>query len=331
MDIIASYTQPQDKLNLLYLAKPIYGGWVTYTAHLSKKMGYPIHKITKRTESYARDFGYGCDYLNVSLDDAIKLPNACITAVDKHYWQYLQYFPPNTKIVIHDPTEVKPSKDGNPLVQESKLGNNLLQHFEIITIRETVQKYLSEVLSLSSSFERHPFYAYPKMDEGIGYECVSIARIDFDKNTDILLEANSLIKDPKKHIHLFGAENRLYVYHKLLRYKFNEYWHGKFPKTLEPTYEGKSILKDAKYMIDMSTIKGDGGGTQYTFLEAIHNDCVLVLHNEWIEKGDTFVSGVNCIGVSDKESLSHFLQNGLTAKKHTEIVSKSKELLSLHL
>ena len=46
----------------------------------------------------------------------------------------------------------------------------------------------------------------------------------------------------------------------------------------------KSILKDAKYMIDMSIIKGDGGGTQYTFLEAIHHNCILILHNEWIEK-----------------------------------------------
>jgi len=34
---------------------------------------------------------------------------------------------------------------------------------------------------------------------------------------------------------------------------------------------------------------------------------------------------------SDKESLGHFLQTGLTAKKHRDIVAKSKALLSLHL
>ena len=27
--------------NLVYMAKPIYGGWVTYTAHLSLKNEYP--------------------------------------------------------------------------------------------------------------------------------------------------------------------------------------------------------------------------------------------------------------------------------------------------
>ena len=52
---------------------------------------------------------------------------------------------------------------------------------------------------------------------------------------------------------------------------------GKFPKNLSPTYNECSILKD--YMTDMSLLK-DGGGTQYTFLEAIHHDgTLLILHN----------------------------------------------------
>ena len=82
------------------------------------------------------------------------------------------------------------------------------------------------------------------------------------------------------HISLFGAENRLYVHHKLKELNIQEYWKGKFPKNLSPVYEDKSILKDAKYMIDMSIIKGDGGGTQYTFLAAIYHDCALILHKE---------------------------------------------------
>ena len=42
------------------------------------------------------------------------------------------------------------------------------------------------------------------------------------------------------------------------------------------------------FVVDMSIIKGDGGGTQYTFLEAIYHDCALILHKEWVEAGDTF-------------------------------------------
>ena len=52
-------------------------------------------------------------------------------------------------------------------------------------------------------------------DSGIEYENVSISRIDFDKNTDIILNANKLINDESKKIYCFGAENRIYVHHKL--------------------------------------------------------------------------------------------------------------------
>ena len=137
-------------------------------------------------------------------------------------------------------------------------------------------------------------------------------------NTDIILKANSLLKDPKKHIYLFGAENRLYVHHKLKELNFSDYWKGKFPKNLSPTYEDSSILKDAKYMIDMSVIKGDGGGTQYTFLEAIHQDTLLILHNDWINAGSTFQSGYNCIGVSTGEELAEVIGKDIAKK----IISK---------
>ena len=35
----------------------------------------------------------------------------------------------------------------------------------------------------------------------------------------------------------------------------------------------------------MSTIKNDGGGSQYTFLEAIYQGCVLILHRGQIQQG----------------------------------------------
>ena len=39
MDIIQKYEPPKEdiKISLVYLAKPIYGGWVTFTVHLAKK------------------------------------------------------------------------------------------------------------------------------------------------------------------------------------------------------------------------------------------------------------------------------------------------------
>ena len=57
MDIINSYEDNEQPKNLLYLAKPIYGGWVTFTAHLSHKFKAPIYKISGRNETFDRNFG----------------------------------------------------------------------------------------------------------------------------------------------------------------------------------------------------------------------------------------------------------------------------------
>jgi len=334
MDLILNYEESKPFDNLLYLAKPVYGGWVTFTAHLSHKYKIPIYKICSRNETSKRDYGYECQYQNIDVGKVIQLKNILITAIDKHYYEYLHLFPENTKIIIHDPTECKPNKKNpNPLVQTTdKNSNILLNHFKVITIRESVQEYLMNQFSVKSQFMPHPFFSYkiPKI-EGLGYEYVSISRIDFDKNTDILLKSNQLVKDPKKQIYIFGAENRLYVHHKLKELNFSEFWKGKFPKNLSPTFNDCSILKDAKYMIDMSTIKGDGGGTQYTFLEAIHQDTVLILHLDWIDKGTTFQSGVNCIGVSTAEELAEVIEKGLPKKEYQNILMNSKKILENHV
>ena len=136
-------------MNLLYMAKPIYGGWVTFTSHLSLKYGSDLYKIGKRTEPNKRNYGYGIEYRNLRVDDIIKLDNILITAVDKHYWKYLELFPKGTKVVIHDPTELKG--------KENKL-RELLDNFDVITIRTSVQKFLKENFNKESKFLPHPFY-----------------------------------------------------------------------------------------------------------------------------------------------------------------------------
>ena len=321
---------------LFYLAKPTYGGWVTFTAHLHKKTVSPIYKISKRTEKNKRNFGYDALYQNVSLEDAIQLPNPLITAVDKHYWDNLSHFPSNTCIVIHDPTECQPNKKKpNPLVQPGEHGKPLLHTFRVIVIRKSVQQYLKQVHKIDAEYKPHPFYI-PQSENsqsvGMGYPFVSIARIDFDKHTDILLQANQQLMDAgKPPIYLFGSENRLYVYHKLNHLKFHDYWKGKFPKTIEPSLDGCLILKDAKYMIDMSIIKQDGGGTQYSFLEAIHGNCVLILHTEWVSNPQSvFTHNVNCLAVSDSNELAKILIKGIDEKLYDTILKNSQKLLSQH-
>ena len=113
--------------NLVYMAKPIYGGWVTYTAHMSLKYDYPIYKIGKRTEKNMRDFGYMTRYQNMKIEEIIVKDHLIIVALDKHYYEFLQYFPKGTRLVIHDPTELKNKE--NPLIRDK-----LIDNFNIITI-----------------------------------------------------------------------------------------------------------------------------------------------------------------------------------------------------
>jgi hypothetical protein len=39
-------------------------------------------------------------------------------------------------------------------------------------------------------------------------------------------------------------------------------------------------------MVDLSFLPMDGGGTQYTFLDAIYHNCAIILNRRWIENVD---------------------------------------------
>ena len=311
-------------VTLIYMAKPIYGGWVTFTAHLCLKYNCELLKIGKRTEKNKRKYGYGVDYKNTSIDDTVSMKHLLITAVDKHHWEHMDKFPEGTMLVIHDPTELKGKE--NAIVKNIK-------RFKIITIRKTVQEFLKKEYGVDSDFLPHPFYEYPKNDQPSDYYSLSISRIDFDKHTDLILQANMLLPEEKK-IQIFGAENRLYVHHKLKELGFHEYWHGKFPKTLPLSHEGKDLLNDCKFIVDMSIIKGDGGGTQYTFLEAIYHDCVLILHKEWVEQGDTFKKDYNCyvVGYTDDigKEIADIIEKPLS-QTYESILQNSKKILHDHI
>ena len=99
-------------VNLLYLAKPTYGGWVTFNSYLAKINKTHIYKITKRTEKKFREYGYGVKYQNITINDFMELDGEIvITALDKNFINLLSDFDKKVTIVIHDPTEFRSNKD----------------------------------------------------------------------------------------------------------------------------------------------------------------------------------------------------------------------------
>jgi len=316
-----------NKLNLIYMAKPSYGGWVSFTAHLALKYNCNLYKIGNRTEVMKgggprlRNFGYGIDYQNLEAEDAAKLPNVLITAIDKSNYKHLDLFPKNTGLVLHDPTEFK-GKSTQPVIDN-------LSKFKIYTIRSTVHDMLKQNFGINSKFLVHPFHQY-QYGSGQKNKAVSISRVDFDKHTDVIIKANDLLrkKGNKNTVDIYGAKNDLYVYHHIknkLNLDLDRYYKGTFGKDFSDL---TNLLKNAKFVVDMSAIKGDGGGSQYTFLEAIHQNCALVLNSKWVDGVKTpFKNGHNCYVVSDENELAKLLNSNPNT---TNIVKNAKKLLTPH-
>ena len=296
------------------MARPIYGGWVSFTAHLSLKYSLPLIKLGSKTEEKQRPYGYGVEYQNRAPNDLPK-GRLLITAIDKTYYEFLDKLPDGTLIVIHDPTEVS-GKGKEPVLKA-------LARFKVITIRESVKKFLNDEFGIKSKFIIHPFYEYPFTKTRDPGGAVSISRIDFDKHTDIILKANKSLKDP---IDIYGAINRQYVFFKLNDLGFKKFYKGPFEKSFEDLDD---ILADAKYVVDMSMIKNDGGGSQYTFLEAMYQGCALVIHAKWVSESKTdFIDGKNCFVVADSDELAGLLNKDPSTSR---VVKGGKELLKPHI
>lgn len=304
----------QNNFNLVYMARPAYGGWVSFTAHLSLKYNLPLFRITKRDEKKSRSLGYGCKYTNLCISTISKMPNILITAIDKNYYKYLDKIPDGSYIVIHDPTEYAG--------KSKEILRRHLKRFNIITIRKKVKVNLLDKYNLKSIFMHHPFYEFNL--ENLNKKLkgsISISRIDYDKNIEIIVRANDELEEP---IDIYGFANDLYVYRKLSKTNFKHFYKGRFEKSFTVV---KELLCNKKFVVDMSSIKNDGDGSQYTFLEAIYLDCILILNSKWVSETSIFKNGTNCLVVKNSQELIYVLNS----KIENNILENSKKLLRPHI
>ena len=341
-------------LYLVYAGKPTYGGWVSFTSHLSKVANAKgIYRFSKRSEKRTRPYGYDCSYQNTTVADFIETlkastlpPVVIITAVDRHYYESIQNLvdslntfttattpiPLKVGIVIHDPTEVAGKK--------AQVFVNLLETYRsninLLTIRPRVYTHLKKQYNLESTLCYHPFHLFtttttlsPTPDTP-NHRAVSIARIDHDKHTDIIVQANKMLPSHLR-VALYGAINGFYAYKRLHTYDTmkrddpDSNYHGTFAKDWQKVTD---IVNPYSYVVDLSIIKGDGGHTQYTFLEAIYLGKVLILHHSWISGPDSiWIENENCLAVSTPEQLVQKLTHPLSTEAYKKIVVNSQKIL----
>lgn len=285
------------KVNLYYLSPNPFGGWVTFTYHLVRcleAVGIKTNllKVRPRTEEKQRPFGYGLQYRNVSTEDLPKGPSLIVAAAKNFRAETELLLRKGAGLVVHDPTELK------------NLPSSLPQK-RCVVIRKIGNSYLPK-----ATFIRHP---YERIGSGKQADytqkkklAVSTSRIDFDKHTEIILDANRLLKDKHK-VKIYGFENRIYSRFKLVP-NYPEWEQSKcaYERTENAAY---SLLTDYKFSVDMSEIKGDGGGTQYTFLESWDALTIPIINSLWIPHGnDDMKPKKNCLCVVDGRGLADLLK-----------------------
>jgi glycosyltransferase involved in cell wall biosynthesis len=243
--------------------------------------------------------------------------------------EYLQHkYDINAKFLFH-PFFPYPATSYNDVNTEGKNKNS---YIEMCYSRKDFRDIIED---MTEQNQKHGSKGQGKANS------VSICRIDYGKNVDIVMRANELLRKKKYNgpfedvgIKMYGPYNPRYVNDKLGGLNsFKRYYYGIFKKSLNAI---SSILNKAKFVIDLSVIQHDGGGTQYTFLEAIHHDAVLIINRKWLDNIDEkycdFRDGYNCYAVSDEYELAQIiLDNRKDYDKNERIRRNAKRIMERHL
>jgi hypothetical protein len=306
------------EVDLYYLSPNPYGGWVTFTSHLMKSLRMVgvqpnLFKIRPRTENKYREFGYGERYQNISLDNALQRdkPKLIVAAAKNFQYETEKLWKYGAGLVVHDPTELK------------NLPEDVTDSERVIVVRKVGTEFLPKAV-----FIRHPYVRVSTLEPvERDKHAISVSRVDFDKHTEILLDANRLLTDDRK-ITIRGFENRIYTRFKIVP-KYPEWVQsiGHFPRT---TYDAFVLLQQHTFHVDMSEIKGDGGGTQYTFLEAWDAGCVNIINTAWMRENDDMLPHINCLAVGDAHTLALVMSIKLGEQELSAFRNKGYAQLAKH-
>jgi len=329
---------------LFYMSKVGLGGFVKYTSELYKAfqmMGHDVHlyKIRSRWEKKLRDFNEGVQSRNISIEDAkdiiINSDAAIVTATWWKGWhEDIQILlDRGAEVVIHDHTEY------------NKDFIEFMKSYDIrpIVIRRANASNMKKV-GLDPVFIPHPYIPLMSHEDRISKKhrpvhAISVCRLDFDKRTHMLIEANEQLHRDNR-IQIWGTHVRMYMYNKIVhKYKGwdddKHYTGPNYPRehqhfSKENGYAVK-LNATAEFSVDMSAIVGDGGGTQYSFLQAMDAGTIVVVNDDWlIDKHDEMLHNINCIGVGNVSDLVRLIDSS-DRNEYIGLAINAEHVLSAHV
>lgn len=304
-----------NRITVAYLAKAKYGGWPSFTMHLCAALRAAgaspvVRTVGARTADMPKRFGYGLMCRRMSLSDLLATPDPIvIAAADKDHAEAARaLIARGALLVVHDPAEKHLS--GMPADR-------------CVVIRQAMLHHMC-----AAKFIPHPYqraYATEGDPPALRDSPVCQARIDWDKHTDLILEACDLWGQ----IRLVGACNPMYVFHKI-KPRWPDFAVQPFPPD---QHGGAALCRTASATIDMSAIKGDGGGTQYSFMEAWDAGSPLIINRKWLIglPPDEMRHGVNClVAGSGAEIRDHLVTIHTNAEKSASLVKAGILSLERH-
>ena len=252
-----------------------------HTIHALQSFGYDVrlYVIYKKTQKPLKELAEGVKFQGVSIEDAIDIARdenarSFIGAanVDTAKDQVMEMLPHCSAVVIHGAGWI----DGEVL--ESAVQNNV----RIGVVRKSLSSLLRKEYGVNSMYLPQIYNMYEGEAVIRDIHAVSISQISWSKNSHMIIEANKRLPE-EIQVRMYGNYSRKFDHFKLKNIQENWkelWWEGKFDSANGGAVK---IASRAKFVIDLSIIKNDGGGTQYTFLEAFNGMSHLILHESWLD------------------------------------------------
>lgn len=220
-------------------------------------------------------------------------------------------------LVVHCPNHIKDFTGTKSMIPLYRMRGKVV----------AIGKGVHALCGNSGFYIPHPYTQFPVSIQPRRSVAVCTSLVMECKHIDMILDANRKLRDSQK-IDLTGRVDRMYVFRRLTDYpEINDY-----KPFVEHSGFGSGVKICANYQlcINLTTVKFDGGRTEYATMEAWDAGAVPVVHRDWVtNKADTDMvpfdgqnlEKANCFAVGTADELA-----GIVGDTYERMLSGSLDI-----